>query len=308
MKSTHIKIVSSGKYVPNKILTNDDLEKMVDTSDAWITSRTGIKERRISEKDEYASDMAYLAAKRAIEKNGCDVNSIDLIIVASITGKQMTPSVANRVQKKLGITSCMSFDVNAACTGFIYALEVASSLLETSPYKKALVIGAEKLSSVLDYQDRNTCILFGDGAGAVLVEKDEKYQSYFYNQAKADETDALTVKNYIKMDGRKVFLFAVDAIKKSILEIIKHAHMKLEDIDRFVPHQANLRIIQSVSKSMGIDIDKFVINLDKYGNTSAASIPIALDEYLEKGMKDKYIILVGFGGGFTWGSALLQLQ
>jgi len=308
MKPTHIKIVSSGKYVPKKILTNDDLEKMVDTSDDWITSRTGIKERRIAANDEYASDMAYLAAKKAIDKNGCDVNSIDLIIVASITGKQMTPSVANRVQKKLGIKSCMSFDVNAACTGFIYALEVASSLLETSKYKKALVIGAEKLSSVLDYTDRNTCILFGDGAGAVLIEKDNDYQSFFYNQAKADETDALTVSNYIKMDGRKVFLFAVDAIKKSMIEITKRANLSLDAIDRIVPHQANLRIIQSVSKSMDIDMNKFVINLDKYGNTSAASIPIALDEYLEKGLKDKYIILVGFGGGFTWGSALLQLQ
>lgn len=308
MASTHIKLISTGKYLPKKILTNDDLEKMVDTSDEWITTRTGIKERRIAASDEYAADLAYEAAKKAIKKANYDKENIDLIIVASITGQQMTPSVANRVQQKLGITSCMSFDVNAACTGFIYALEVASAMLQSKTYRSALVIGAEKLSSILDYTDRNTCILFGDGAGAMLIEPSDTLNAYFYNQAKADETDALTVKQYIKMDGRKVFLFAVDAIKKSIAEIVKQSNVSLDQITQIIPHQANLRIIQSVSKSLDIDIDKFMVNLDKYGNTSAASIPIALDEYLDQKRSDAYVLLVGFGGGFTWGSALLQLK
>lgn len=308
MSSTNIKLISTGKYLPKKILTNDDLEKMVDTSDEWITTRTGIKERRIAADDEYAADLAYEAAKKAIEKANYQIQDIDLIIVASITGKQMTPSVANRVQQKLGITSCMSFDVNAACTGFIYALEVAASMLQAKQYKAALVIGAEKLSSVLDYTDRNTCILFGDGAGAVIIEPDDTKEAFFYNQSKADDTDALTVKQHIKMDGRKVFLFAVDAIKKSIAEIVKKSNVEFDQITQIIPHQANLRIIQSVSKSLDIDMDKFMINLDKYGNTSAASIPIALDEYLSQKRNNEYILLVGFGGGFTWGSALLQLK
>jgi len=307
MKPMNIKVVSSGKFIPKKVLTNDDLEKIVETSDEWIVSRTGIKERHIAEA-QTAADMAYEAALNAIEKSNYNKDQIDLIIVASITGEQMTPSVANRVQKMLGIESCMSFDVNAACTGFVYALEVASSMIESGGYKAALVIGSEKLSNVVDYTDRNTCVLFGDGAGALLVEKSENEQSYFYNQAKADETDALTVKKYIKMDGRKVFLFAVDVIKSSIEAILKKANLKIDDVETIIPHQANLRIIQAVSKGLELPIEKFEINLQNYGNTSAASIPIALDEYLDKKKNEKYVLLVGFGGGFTYGSAILQLR
>ncbi len=307
MKPLNIKVISSGKYIPKKVLTNDDLEKIVDTSNEWIVSRTGIRERHIAEEDT-AADMAYKAALNAIEKSNYNKDEIDLIIVASITGDGMTPSVANHVQKKLGIQTCMSFDVNAACTGFVYALEVASSMIASGGFKNALVIGSEKLSNVIDYTDRNTCVLFGDGAGALIVEQSEEKKAFFYNQAKADETDALTVEKYIKMDGRKVFLFAVDIIKKSIEEILSRANLSLDQVGTIIPHQANLRIIQSVSKSLDIPMDKFEINLQNYGNTSAASIPIALDEYLDKDKNDDYVLLVGFGGGFTWGSAILQLK
>ncbi len=255
--------------------------------------------------------MAYLAAKDAIEKSNYNIEDIDLIIVASITGDQMTPSTANFVQKKLGIThDCMSFDINAACTGFVYGLEVASMMLASHKFKSAIVIGAEKLTQITNYEDRNTCVLFGDGAGALLIEpsKEEQNQAYFYNAAKIDETDALTVVKHIKMDGRKVFLFAVDIMQKSIEKVLNDANLTIDQIDKIIPHQANMRIIQSVSKSMNIPIEKFQINLEEYGNTSAASIPIALDEFMcEENQKDKKIILVGFGGGFTYGSALLSL-
>lgn len=307
MKPMHIKVVSTGKYVPAKVMTNDDLEKIVDTSDEWIVTRTGIKERRVAADDETAAELAYLAALDAINKANYDKEKIDLIIVASITGEGMTPSIANKVQKKLGINRCMSFDVNAACTGFVYGLEVASSMIESSGYRSALVIGSEKLTNVLDYTDRNTCVLFGDGAGAAIIEPNSKHQAYFFNQAKADETDALTVDKYIKMDGRKVFLFAVDSMQKAIIEVLERANLTLDQIGTIIPHQANFRIIQSVAKALDLPIEKFEMNLQNYGNTSAASIPIALDEYLDKQKNDQYVLLVGFGGGFTWGSTIIQL-
>jgi 3-oxoacyl-[acyl-carrier-protein] synthase-3 len=310
MTQAKIKVISSGKYIPKEIITNQDLEKLVDTNHEWIVSRTGIINRHKA-KDEKTSDMAYLAAKDAIEKSNYNIEDIDLIIVASITGDQMTPSTANFVQKKLGIThDCMSFDINAACTGFVYGLEVASMMLASHKFKSAIVIGAEKLTQITNYEDRNTCVLFGDGAGALLIEpsKEEQNQAYFYNAAKIDETDALTVVKHIKMDGRKVFLFAVDIMQKSIEKVLNDANLTIDQIDKIIPHQANMRIIQSVSKSMNIPIEKFKINLEEYGNTSAASIPIALDEFMcEEKQKDKKIILVGFGGGFTYGSALLSL-
>jgi 3-oxoacyl-[acyl-carrier-protein] synthase-3 len=310
MTQPKIKIVSSGKFIPKDIITNQDLEKLVDTNHDWIVSRTGIINRHKA-RDEEASDMAYLAAKDALDKSKYNIEDIDLIIVASITGNQLTPSVANFVQKKLGIKQdCMSFDINAACTGFVYGLEVGAMMLASGKFKAALIIGAEKLTSITNYEDRNTCVLFGDGAGALLIEPSqaEKNQAFFYNAAKIDETDALTVFKHIKMDGRKVFLFAVDIMQKSIEKVLKDANLTIEQIDRIIPHQANMRIIQSVSKSMNIPIEKFKINLEEYGNTSAASIPIALDEYMsEKNQKGKKIILVGFGGGFTYGSALLSL-
>ena len=301
-----IKIISSGKYTPPHIVTNEDLEKLVETSDEWITTRTGIKRRRKAI-DELTSDMAYYAAMDAINKVSYDKDKIDLIIMATITGDQFTPSTANFVQAKLGLEhQVMSFDVNAACTGFVYALEIASSMLTSGRFRSALIIGGEKLTNVIDYTDRNTCVLFGDGAGAMIIEPGD-VDAYFYNAAKPDTNDTLTVVDKIRMDGKKVYQFAVDIMEKSIYKILEDASMSMDDIDIIIPHQANERIIQSVSKSSGIPMEKFMLNLSEYGNTSAASIPITIAEYAEKNeMKGKKMLLVGFGGGFTWGSAILQ--
>ncbi|MDX9691526.1 MAG: beta-ketoacyl-ACP synthase III [Acholeplasmataceae bacterium] len=304
-----IKIISSGKYTPPLIVTNEDLEKLVETSDEWITTRTGIKRRRKAV-DELTSDMAYYAAMDAINKVNYDKSKIDLIIMATITGDQFTPSTANFVQGKLGLEhQVMSFDVNAACTGFVYGLEIASSMLQSGRFRAALVIGGEKLTNVIDYTDRNTCVLFGDGAGAMIIEPSikESEQAFFYNAAKSDTNDTLTVVDKIRMDGKKVYQFAVDIMEKSIYQILKDANMTIDDIDIIIPHQANERIIQSVAKSSGIPMDKFMLNLAEYGNTSAASIPITIAEYAEQNdIKNKKMLLVGFGGGFTWGSAILQ--
>ena len=309
MQNLMIKIVSTGKYAPKHVVTNEDLERLVDTSDEWITSRTGIKRRRKAI-DELTSDMAYQAALDAINRVDYDKSKIDLIIMATITGDQLTPSTANFVQAKLGLEhEVMSFDINAACTGFVYALEVASSMLQSKRFKSALIIGAEKLTNVIDYTDRNTCVLFGDGAGAMIIEPSDQLsdQAFFFNAAKPDTHDTLTVVDKIRMDGKKVYQFAVDIMEKSIYKILEDAKMTIDDIDIIIPHQANERIIQSVSKSSGIPMDKFMLNLAEYGNTSAASIPITIAEYTEnKDMRDKKMLLVGFGGGFTFGSAILK--
>lgn len=300
------KIVSSGHYVPKEIVTNDDLAKIVDTNDEWIHTRTGIKERRRAGVDELASDLALNASLDAIKKVNYDVNKIDLIVVATITGDKITPSTANVLQGKLGIKEAMSFDINAACTGFVYALETAEALLKQGRLKSALVVGVEKLTNVVDYTDRQTCILFGDGAGAVILEADPNGEDiHFYNAASYDDKEFLTVEKYIKMDGRRVYLFAVDIIEKSIRKILADNNLTLDEIEAIIPHQANERIIQGVAKSMNIGMDKFIVNIDKYGNTSAASIPITINEYREEFGSNKKILVVGFGGGFTWGSAIL---
>lgn len=303
-----IKVLGTGHYVPNQIITNHDLEKLVETSDEWIVSRTGIKERR-KVTTETTHEMAYLASKEALKKANIDAIEIDIIIVATITENQKTPAVANFVAGLLGIEhDVMSFDINAACTGFVYALELASSLIQQSKYRKALVIGAETLSNVLDYTDRNTCILFGDGAGAVVIEKgNDNNLGYFYNTSKPDMTNTLDVGTYIKMDGRKVFLFAVDVVEKSILKVLEDANLTIDDIDHIIPHQANERIIMSVAKSMNVSMDKFVMNIASYGNTSAASIPLTLSEYKEKYKETKRVLFVGFGGGFTYGAAIVEV-
>ncbi|MGB1097092.1 MAG: beta-ketoacyl-ACP synthase III [Acholeplasmataceae bacterium] len=303
-----IKILGTGHYVPNQIVNNHDLEKIVDTSDEWIVSRTGIKERR-KVHYETTHEMAYLASKNALKEAKIDASEIDLIVVATITENQKTPAVANFVAGLLGIEDdVMSFDLNAACTGFVYALEVAASLIQQPKYRKALVIGAETLSNVLDYTDRNTCILFGDGAGAVVIEKGKENQlGYFYNTSRPDMSNTLDVGKFIKMDGRKVFLFAVEVIEKSIKKVLEDANLTLEDIDHIIPHQANERIILAVSKSMNVPMDKFVMNIASYGNTSAASIPLTLSEYKKKHSKTKSLLFVGFGGGFTYGAAIVKV-
>ena len=310
MNQPMIKVVSSGKYVPSTLITNEDLEKLVETSDEWIMTRTGIKTRHRAV-DELTSDMAVKAAQNAIDRVNYDVSKIDLIIMATITGDQMTPSTANFIQAKLGLNhEVMSFDINAACTGFVYGLEVASSLLQSGRFRAALVIGGETLTNIVDYTDRNTCVLFGDGAGAMIIEPSqvERNKAYFFNAARGDTNNTLTVVSKIKMDGKKVYQFAVDAMQQAIHKVLEDAGLQIEDIDMVIPHQANERIIQSVSKSMSIPMEKFMLNLSEYGNTSAASIPITISEYFDQNeTKNKKILLVGFGGGFTWGSAILQL-
>lgn len=311
VKQNQIRLVSTGHYAPPKILTNADLEKIVDTSDEWITTRTGIKERRIAE-NEANSDLATKAALAAIEKANYDIKKIDLIIVATFTPDYKSPNVANFVQAKLGLNNrpITAFDINAACTGFIYALNVAAQMLSSGNYQSALVIGSEKISKVTDYTDRNTCVLFGDGAGAVILEPTKNAKPWlFFTASRGDQDLILYVDEYVHMDGQKVYQFASKAIDSSIRLLLDFDGMKPQDLAAIIPHQANIRIIQSASKSLGLPIDHFFVDLHKYGNTSAASIAIALDEYLDlyKSEEERTLILVGFGAGLTWGAARITL-
>ncbi|HKL61238.1 MAG TPA: beta-ketoacyl-ACP synthase III [Acholeplasma sp.] len=305
----NIKIVSTGKYLPANVVTNTDMSLIVDTSDEWIYSRTGIKERRQAIGEETV-DMAYKAALDAIKRANYDIDKIDLVIVASITQEDKTPSIANKVVGMLGIKrEIMSFDINAACTGYVYGLEIASALLSSSNHYSALVIGSERLSGILDYSDRNTCVLFGDGAGASIIERsnDAADEVFFVNNSRPDKVDALTVDKYIKMDGKKVYQFAVEVLSKQIKAVLEKANLTISDIDMIISHQANMRIIKSVSNSLEISMDKFLMNIDKYGNTSAASIPILLSEY-EFTKKKAKVLMVGFGGGFTYGAAIMNVE
>jgi 3-oxoacyl-[acyl-carrier-protein] synthase-3 len=262
-------------------------------------------------KEETPADLAYLAALDAIAKADYDRSKIDLIIIASVSNPYRTPSVSNMVQAKLGLngSTVACFDINAACTGFIYALNIASQMLTTGAYQHALVIGAETLSKVLDFSDRNTCVLFGDGAGAVILETCESKPAYFYCSSEGDTEERIIINPYIRMEGRKVYQFATKIIEESIRRILTESGLELADIDIIIPHQANIRIIESAAKSLDIGMDKFFVNIENYGNTSAASIPIALEEYLSqnKDREGKKVLLVGFGGGLTWGSAILTL-
>lgn len=309
--ATNMKIVASGHYVPEKILTNFDLEKIVSTTDSWIQSRTGIKERRIAV-GENTSDLAYKAAQDAIDSGGIDKSKIDLIIVATFTPDLKSPSVASLVQAKLGLNEfeITAFDINAACTGYIYALNVASKMLQSDDFNCALVIGAEMMSKVTDYTDRNTCVLFGDGAGALIIESTSELKpSYFYTSSKGDLENILYVDDYVHMDGQKVYAFASKAMETSIQKMLEVDQFQISKIDKIIPHQANIRIIQSASKALKIPMENFFINIEKYGNTSAASIVIALDEY-RKSVEDyqnQTVILVAFGAGLTWGGARITL-
>lgn len=315
-----MKILGFGKAVPRKIVTNDDLSKFVETSDEWIFQRTGIRERRIS--DENTSELAYRSAVDAIKNSNIDKNEIDLIVCATMTPDNFTPSVACMVQEKLGLgDNVTAFDVNAACTGFVYALKIVASMLNTY-HKKALIIGCETLSKIINFEDRNTCVLFGDGAGAIVVEKDEKNEE-FYTCSFGNDKDLIAenvgmnfeMKNkvlksgFLKMDGKEVFKFAINVVEKSINKILDMNNLKIEDINLIIPHQANQRIISNVAKKFNISNDKFFVNLEKYGNTSAASIPMALCEAFEskKITKGDKVILVGFGGGLTWGSTIIEI-
>lgn len=304
----NLDIVSTGKYIPSAVITNDDLEKMVDTNDEWIVSHTGIKTRHKA-LGEDTSDLAYKAAKDALDKGKVDPETIDAIIVATITADFASPSMAAIVQARLGLNhrDITCFDVNAACTGFVYALQMATALVNTGPYRHILVIGAEVLTKILDYTDRNTCILFGDGAGAMIIRQGQPHQkAFFYTASEGDIEDVLSVKEILRMQGRRVFKFAINAVEKSINRLLELDETRLDQVTKIIPHQANYRIIDGVAELKKIPLNKFFLNLEHYGNTSAASIPIAFDEYIQEQplREGDKIMMVGFGAGLTWGGVV----
>ncbi len=320
----NVKIIGVGSYTPERIVTNSDLSEIVDTNDEWISSRTGIKERRITE-GENTSSLAAKAALNAIKDASIDPLEIDLIIVATTSPDSFTPSTACLVQAIIGADNATCFDIGAACSGFIYGLNVGTQFIKTGQANTVLVIGAEVLSKILDWKDRSTCVLFGDGAGAAMLRKSETngILSIFTGSdgkgAEFLECPAVTVNNpfaiktdgkreVISMNGKEVFRFAVKVIQIGIENLLKGGLYTLDDIKYIVPHQANMRIIDFAAKKLGIDNSKFFINLDKFGNTSAATIPIALDEMSKSGLlkKGDKIIAIAFGGGLTFGSALIE--
>ena len=319
----HSRIVGTGGYLPEKILTNTDLEKMVETSDQWIVERTGIRQRHVASDSQTTSDLAYEASKDAIKSAGISPQDIDLIIVATTTPDLVFPSTACLLQDKLDIHGCAAFDVQAVCTGFVYALATADKFIKSGSNKCALVVGAETLSRVVDWTDRGTCILFGDGAGAVVLQASEE-PGILSTHLHADGTykDLLAVnagvsKNtrtfnegeaFVYMKGNEVFKKAVNTLGSIVDETLEANNMDKSDVDWLVPHQANIRIINATAKKLKMPTDHVVITVDKHGNTSAASIPLALDAAVKDGRinKGETVLLEAFGGGFTWGSVLLK--
>jgi len=322
---------SIGSYIPKKLLKNSDFEKMVDTTDEWIVQRTGIKERYIADDNQSTSDLAYEAAKIAIDRSGVETSDIDAIILATITPDYFCmPSTACIVADKLGIKDVTAFDISAACSGFVYALNIAKAFIESGMKKNVLIIGAEKLSSIVDYSDRTTCVLFGDGAGAAVIgATDDKSKSVLDIKASSDGeyqdfliTPGGGSKNpcskkvldeglhYLKMKGNETFKLAVNTLTKDVKDILAENSLTSDDIDYFIPHQANFRIIDAVGKKLKIDKEKIVVTVQKYGNTSAASIPMAMNDWYEKGeLKSGDLMLLDtFGGGLTWGSALVYFN
>ncbi|NLN26755.1 MAG: ketoacyl-ACP synthase III [Firmicutes bacterium] len=318
---TNAGILGIGYAVPDGVLTNHDLERMVDTSDEWITTRTGIKERRIAN-GETTSDLAVLAAKKAIAHARIAPQDSDMVIVATITPDMAFPATACLVQDRLGCTRAGAFDLSAGCSGFVYALDVATHMVRSGPYRHVLVIGADTLSAITDFSDRSTCVLFGDGAGAAVVGQTEgrgvlaTYLGADGGQGMSlylprERAEAASHKDgFIQMAGSDVFKFAVRIMGDAALEVLRRAAVAPEDVDLFVPHQANIRIIDAAAKRLGLDGRKIFVNVHKYGNTSAASIPIALAEAYEQGRLNKgdIVTLVGFGAGLTWGAAALEWE
>ena len=317
------RITGTGSYLPERIMTNADIEKIVDTTDQWIQDRTGIKQRHIAADDQTTCDLAEQAAIKAMEAAGVTKDDIDLIIVATTTPDQVFPSVACLLQKKLDIHGCCAFDVQAVCTGFVYALGIADNFIKAGTTKCALVIGAETLSRILDWNDRGTCVLFGDGAGAVIVEASDKpgiLSSHLH--ADGSYADLLSVPYgiskdqerfreegaHITMKGNEVFKMAVNTLGRIVDETLEANNMQKSDINWLVPHQANIRIIKATGKKLGLNPDHVVVTVDKHGNTSAASVPLALDAAVRDGRikEGEIVMLEAFGGGFTWGAALVQ--
>ena len=325
MKCIRSEIIGHGHYTPKKVLTNGDMAKMVETSDEWITTRTGIKARSIVE-DEFTSDLAYNAAKMAVDKAGIEPSEIDLVILASITPDNTTPSTALKVAAKLGVkTGTPAFDISAACSGFVYALTMADNMIQMGQIKTAVVIGAESLSKITDWTDRNTCVLFGDGAGAVVIRAKEGDGSnqdvgvlstkiyadcYHYDSLKTDGGVSSTkTTGFIEMDGKEVFKYAIGSLAQAAEEAARLANINIQDIDWLLPHQANIRIIEGVGKKLELPEEKVIVNIAQHGNTSAASIPLALSEKIEDGTikKGDLIVLTAMGAGFTWGGAVVRL-
>lgn len=327
MKGYSVGITGVGSYVPEKILSNEDLSKMVDTSDEWIVERTGIRERRIAKKEESTSDLGTIAAKKALKDANLNSDDIDLIIVATITPDYAFPSTACIIQDNIKATKAAAFDLGAGCTGFVYAMVTASKFIKSGMYKRVLVVGSEVLSKIIDWEDRSTCILFGDGAGACILERCEEGFGILSSELGSDGSGANNLiqpgggsrtpasidsidnrLHYLKMDGKEVFKFAVRAMENSSLEALNLANIDIKDLDFLVPHQANKRIIDSARKRLKLPKEKAYVNLDKYGNMSSASVPVALDEALKNKMiqKGDNVLLVAFGTGLTWGSLIIK--
>lgn len=327
MNEGMVRIVGTGSYVPEKILTNFDLEKIVDTSDEWIMTRSGIRERHIASEDEAASDLGVKAALKAIKDAGIEPSDVDLIITATITPDMLFPATACLIERELGLKNIIAFDINAACTGFIYGVSIAELFLKSDACKTALVVGTEALSKIINWKDRQTCVLLGDGAGAAVLRKEEGKRGILasYLSADGNYSNLLfmpgggtrnpatidTIKqdlHYFTMSGNETFKVAIPKLYESAMEGLKRCGMTVDDVTLFIPHQANIRIIQAVAKKLGVPMEKMFVNIDKYGNTSAATIPIALDEAKRAGrLKEGDIIeFIGFGAGFTWGSCVVR--
>jgi len=320
-------ITAVGSYVPERVMTNAEMEKIVDTTDEWITTRTGIKERRLAAEGEFTSDMAAKAALRAMEKGGITAEQIDLIIVATITPDMLFPSTAALVQKQIGARNAAAFDIEAACSGFIYAMEIGQQFIMSRTYETVLVIGAERLSSIVNWKDRNTCVLFGDGAGAAILQHRPDAHGLLTACMGADGDKAMLLcmpgggsripattdsveagLHHLQMDGKETFKNAVGAMLNAAQEAMRRCEIDISQIKLVIPHQANRRIIDAVGERLGVKPDQIFVNLDKYGNTSAASVAIALDEAVEQGrlQRGDLALLVVFGAGLTWAAAVIE--
>lgn len=315
-------ITGWGMYVPERVLTNAELERMVETSDEWIRTRTGIRERHIAGDEESSATMAVEAGRLALARANADPEEIDLVIVGTCTDSHILPSTAGVVQRDLGLRRAAAFDVDAACTGFIVGLSIASQFIENETYKRILVIGSDTISRIVDWTDRSTCVLFADGAGAAVIEAGKRggtLGTYLRNDGNAADilrapatTSAPSERRgescTITMDGPEVFRFAVEAMVDATMQVLKRADLALGEVDLFIPHQANLRIIQAAARMLKLPMEKVYVNVDRYGNTSAASIPIALSELAEAGRLSpgNKVVLVAFGAGMSWGAAALE--
>lgn len=322
-KRIYSRIAGTGSYLPEKVLTNADLEKMVETSDEWIQTRTGIRERHIAADDQTTSDLGYQAALRALEAAGIQASQLDMIVVGSTTPDLIFPSTACLIQAKLGASGCPAFDVNAACSGFVFALSVADKFIRSGDARHVLVIGAETLTRIVDWNDRTTCVLFGDGAGAVVLKADEDtgiLSTHLHADGSKKELlwnpvgvsagfgDSENGRGAILMKGNDVFKYAVKALDSVVDETLHANGLDKADLDWLIPHQANLRIIEATARRLDMSMDQVIVTVDKHGNTSSASVPMALDHAVRSGRVERgqLLLLEAFGGGFTWGSALLR--